>query len=85
MPREESDEYGITRLDAEQRLNEFLHETLREPQAELEDLHVEDGRWQSRVENSQRGIAVVFLLEHNAQVVPGHMTVDAHPETLKKR
>lgn len=81
----ERDQYGIERKDAEQRLRTFLHETLREPQAEVADLHLEDGRWQGRVRNSQRGISVVFLVEHNADIVPGHMTVDASPDTIKKR
>lgn len=83
--KQERDQYGIERSDAERRLSDFLHDTLQEPQARLADLHLEDGRWQGRVQNSQRGISVVFLVEHNAQVVPGHMTADATPETLKKR
>ncbi len=81
----ERDQYGIERKDAEVRLTTFLHDTLREPQAKVADLHLEDGRWQGRVQGSQRGISVVFLVEHNAEVVPGHMTVDAAPDTLKKR
>lgn len=79
------DQYGIERREAEQRLTRFLHDTLQEPQAQVADLHLEDGRWQGRVRNSQRGISVVFLVEHNAEIVPGHMTTDASPETLKKR
>lgn len=81
----ERDQYGIERQEAEQRLSTFLHDTLREPQAEVADLHLEDGRWQGRVQGSQRGISVVFLVEHNAEIVPGHMTVDAATDTLKKR
>lgn len=81
----EHDQYGIERQEASERLSQFLHDTLREPQAEVADLHLVDGRWQGRVQNSQRGISVVFLVEHNAEVVPGHMTRDASPDTLKKR
>jgi len=84
-PKAERDQYGIERQEAEKRLSDFLHTTLREPQAQVADLHLQDGRWQGRVQNSQRGISVVFLVEHNAEVVPGHMTADATPETLKKR
>lgn len=83
--QKERDQYGIERKDAENRLTTFLHDTLQEPQAEVADLHLEDGRWQGRVQGSQRGISVVFLVEHNAEIVPGHMTVDANAETLKKR
>lgn len=77
--------FGLSREQAASQLDQFLHETLQEPTADLVDVHVEEGRWQSRVANSRRGISVVFLTEHNAQVVPGHMTLDAHSETLKKR
>jgi hypothetical protein len=36
------------------------------------------------VNNSQRGIRVVFLEQHNGQIAPGHMTADAHPEVPQK-
>jgi hypothetical protein len=77
--------FGLTREQATDQLATFLHETLREPEADLVDVRVAEGRWESRVANSQRGISVVFLAEHNARVVPGHMTLDAHAETIKKR
>jgi len=83
--KQERDQYGIERTEAEKRLSDFLHDTLREPQADVADLHLQDGRWQGRVQNSQRGISVVFLVEHNAEVVPGHMTADAATDTIKKR
>jgi hypothetical protein len=82
--RMDRDMYGINRDDAAEQLSRFLHETLQEPQAELEDLHLEDGRWQSHVRNSQRGITDVFLLEHNGVIAPGHFTMDAHTDTPNK-
>lgn len=78
------DMYGIDREDASRQLNRFLHETLQEPDAQLADLHLEDGRWQSRVEGSQRRISAVFLLEHDGVIAPGHMTEDYHYETPNK-
>lgn len=81
----EVDAYGTTFDEASRMLNQFLHETLGEPGARLVEVRLEDGRWQSRVLGSQRGISQVFLVEHNGQVVPGHMTRDAHMETMKKR
>ncbi len=78
------DMYGIAREDAESQLNRFLHDTLQEPQAQLEDLYLEDGRWQSRVQGSQRGISAVFLLEHDGVIAPGHMTEDYHFDTPNK-
>lgn len=81
---QDRDMYGITREDAVAQLNRFLHDTLQEPEAELADLHLEDGRWQSEVEGSQRGIAAVFLLEHNGVIAPGHMTEDYQYDTPSK-
>lgn len=78
------DMYGITREDADLQLNRFLHETLQEPDAELEGLYLEDGRWQSRVQGSQRRIAAVFLLEHDGVIAPGHMTEDYQFDTPNK-
>jgi hypothetical protein len=78
------DMYGIAREDAVSQLNRFLHDTLKEPEAQLEDLHLEDGRWQSRVKGSQRGIKAVFLLEHDGVIAPGHMTEDYHYDTPNK-
>lgn len=83
--RTERDEYGIDRDEAVRILDQFLHETLHEPQAELDEVGLEDGKWQGRVRNSQRGISVVFLAQHNGVVAPGHMTADAHMDTIKKR
>lgn len=78
------DMFGVTREDAISQLNRFLHDTLQEPEAELEDVHLEDGRWQSRVQGSERGIKAVFLLEHNGVIAPGHMTEDYSDETPTK-
>lgn len=84
MDRTDKDMYGTPQQEAEQTLSTFLHETLHEPQAELDGLELVDGRWQSHVNNSERGIRVVFLEQHGGEIVPGHMTVDAHPEAIKK-
>ena len=78
------DMYGINREDAVNQLNRFLHETLQEPDAELEGLRLEDGRWQSRVQGSRRGITGVFLLEHDGVIAPGHMTEDYNYDTPNK-
>lgn len=80
----DKDMYGVDRQAAQEELDTFLHDTLKEPQAELDDLHLEQGRWQAHVNGSQRGIRVVFLEQHNGKVVPGHMTADAHPEAPLK-
>lgn len=80
----ERDMYGITREEALKQLNDYLHDTLREPEARLEDLYLEDGRWQSRVEGSQRGISAVFLLDHNGEIAAGHMTEDFNYDAPNK-
>lgn len=80
MAEMDKDMYGVDRQQAQGELDTFLHDTLEEPQAELAELYLEQGRWQAHVNNSQRGIRVVFLEQHNGKVVPGHMTVDSHPE-----
>ena len=79
------DMYGVTREQAERQLDEFLHRTLDEPQAEIKDLGVVEGHWQGRVDGSQRGIRMVFLQEHGGQIVPSHATVDFHGEVPLKR
>jgi hypothetical protein len=76
--------YGVSEDQAKEQLNRFLHEDLKEPEAELDALYLEKGRWQSHVNKSQRGIRVVFLEQHNGQIAPGHMTVDSHPEAIQK-
>ncbi|GEM_PF-3015025 len=84
IPESDHDMYGTPRQVAVNQLNEFLHETLREPEAQLEDVHLEDGRWQSRVQGSKRRIAAVFLLEHDGVLAPGHMTEDFNYDTPSK-
>lgn len=73
------DTYGIEEHVARAQLDTFLHETLHDPRARLEDLAVRDGHWEARVAASERRISGVFLLEHAGKIVPGHMTEDAHP------
>lgn len=78
------DMYGVGQNEAVQTLDKFLHDTLQEPNAELAGVELVQGRWQSHVNNSARGIRVVFLEQHGGEIVPGHMTVDAHPEAPLK-
>lgn len=85
METSKTDMYGVTEQEASNMLVTFLHDTLQEPQADLDGLYLQDGRWQSHVNNSERGIRVVFLQQHNGHIEPGHMTDDAHPESTLKR
>ena len=80
-----TDMYGTTEQEAQKMLVTFLRDQLQEPQAELHGLELINGRWQSHVDGSERGIHVVFLQQHAGRIEPGHMTVDAHPEATLKR
>ncbi len=71
---EQRDEYGIGRQTAEEILGRYLRDTLGEPDAQLQALRLEDGRWQARVAGSRRGVGTVFLQQHTGTVVGGHTT-----------
>ncbi|HEY9721006.1 MAG TPA: hypothetical protein V6D47_03280 [Oscillatoriaceae cyanobacterium] len=81
---EDKDMYGTPRDQASQVLDRYLHDTLREPHAAMRDLRLIDGRWQAHVDNSARGIRVLFLEQHSGQIQPGFADVDDHPETPLK-
>lgn len=66
------DEYGIDRKTAQEILERYLRETLGEPYAQLQALHLEGGRWQARVTGSRKGVGTVFLQQHAGTVVGGH-------------
>lgn len=71
------DEYGIDGRTAEDILGRYLHETLGESDARLQDLRLEDGRWQARVTGSRRGVGTVFLQQHTGTVVGGHTSAES--------
>ena len=75
-----TDMYGTQEQEAVSTLQAFLREDLQEPQAEIEGLDIVDGHWQGNVVNSERGIRMVFLREHNGKLAPGHATEDYHLE-----
>lgn len=81
----ERDAYGIDRKQATRTLDRYLKDTLHDPQAKLDDVHLKDGSWRSHVSNSQRGITVVFLRQHADTVAPGFMNADSGSELFKKR
>lgn len=81
---DEKDMYGTPREQATQVLDRYLHETLSQPDARMRDLRLVDGRWQAHVDNSPKGIRVLFLQQHQGQVQPGFADVDDHPETPLK-
>lgn len=85
MENAKTDMYGTTEAEARNLLVTFLHDTLGEPQAELHELYLQDGRWQSHVDNSQRDTKVVFLQQHEGEIQAGFMNSNAMPDATLKR